>query len=92
MATRGMPGIGDDAAGEANRELAADEAALLTRTKMDLASLKPKIGDKAAFDKLVEAVQASTDKNESVAAFQARLKSLGDDVVKVAKTVVGLVK
>jgi hypothetical protein len=71
-------------------ELAEEEAALIKRTSSNLAALKPRISDPAAFDRLLAAVRASTAANESVAQLQDRLKALGQGVVKVAKEASGL--
>jgi len=88
---KGMPGIGEKAAHETDSELAEEEAKLLLRARTDVAALKPQIADKAAFEKLVQAVQESSARNESAAEFQSRIKALGEGVVKVAKTAASLV-
>jgi hypothetical protein len=43
--------------------------------------------DAATFDKLLQASRQSSSKNESVAQLQARIKTLGEGAVKLAKTV-----
>ena len=88
---RGMGNVGDIAAGETNKELAEHEAALLLRACTTLHKLKPEISDKAAFDELMQVVQECTTHNIQVAEFQARVKALGEGVVKVAKEVTKLV-
>lgn len=52
--------------------------------------LRPATADKALYDKLIEAVSQATAKNESIAAFETRIKALGTGVVALAKTL-GLV-
>jgi hypothetical protein len=69
--------------------LADEEAALIRQTGVDLSTLRPRVSDEASFDKLVEAVKASTARNESVAAFKDRLASLGKGVLSVASQVAG---
>ena len=90
MATRGMPGIGDATAARVNEELADQQAQLLLRTRTNLEDVKPVLADKEAFEKLLQAVAESTARNESVAAFQARVKALGTNAVKLAKMLSGL--
>lgn len=88
-----MGKIGNHAIGTKNKvdaELANQEAELLLRSSTKLDELKPRVGDKDAFDKLVAAVAESTRKNESVVAFQQRLQGLGKGVLAIAKTVSGL--
>jgi hypothetical protein len=92
MTKRGMGGLGDETAREVDKELASEEARLLLRTRTNLTDLRPQISDKAAFNLLLQAVQTSTEKNESVAEFKNRLEALGKGVLKVAKEVYGLVK
>lgn len=87
---KGMRGISGKTAAETDAELAAEEAKLLSRTATNLATLRPRVSDKQAFDKLIEAVRESTSQNESVAELQNRLKALGETVLKVAKEVYGL--
>ena len=86
---RGMRGIGDEIAKETDEELLAEEAELLLRTATRLESLRPKVSDKAAFDQLIQAVQASTAQHEDVAALRGRIAALGEGTVKVAKLVAG---
>ncbi len=88
---RGMRSIGDAAAGEANEELATREAEVLKRSASALETLRPRVRDEHAFNQLVAAVQASTRANESVAELQARIRTLGEGVVAVAKQVAGFV-
>lgn len=49
-------------------------------------SLKPETADSATYDKLIAAVAEATAKNESIAAFEGRVKALGSGVVALAKT------
>lgn len=49
-------------------------------------NLRPTVSDKASFDKLVKAVQDSTDANEKVGEFVTRVKQLGTVVEALAKT------
>jgi hypothetical protein len=81
-----MKGLAEGTAKKVDAMLAEEEAALLSKSSANLAALKPKLSDKAAFDILVAAVEESTRRNESVAALQARISKLGDAVVTVAKS------
>lgn len=86
----GMGKKAGETAKKVDAELAEREASLIRQTSVDLQALRPKVSDQASFDKLVQAVEASTRQNESVAAFQSRVASLGKDVVAVAKQVAGM--
>jgi hypothetical protein len=66
------------------------EASLLRDTTVDLETLRPKISDGASFDKLIDAVNTSTQQNENIAQLKQRIVSLGSGVLQVAKTVAGL--
>jgi len=87
-----MDDMADKAAKETDEELSDQEASMLKETGVTLEGLRPQVSDKASFDKLIEAVNAATANNESVAQLQNRLKSLGAGVVKVAKVVVDIIK
>ncbi len=82
----------EDAAKETDEMLSEELDALKNATAADMASLKPKITDKETYDKLIDAVKESTDKNESLAQLEARLKTLGTTAIKVAKEAVKLLK
>jgi hypothetical protein len=73
-----------------NEQLKDEELKVLMISSGKLASLKPQISDKTAFDQLVAAVSESTKKNENVAQLQARLSALGEAVVGTAKKVMPL--
>jgi hypothetical protein len=90
--TGGMDDIADDVVDQVDKELADEEANLLRQTTVDLEQLRPQISDPDAFDKLVEAVQKSTQKNEDLAQLKARLEKLGEGVLRVAKEVAGMIK
>jgi hypothetical protein len=80
-----------EAAAKETDELLSEELdALKDATAADMESLKPKITDKKIYDKLIDAVKESTDKNESLAQLEARLKTLGTTAIKVAKEAVKL--
>jgi hypothetical protein len=49
-------------------------------------ALKPDTADPAVYDKLIKAVAEATAKNESIAAFESRVKELGGEAVKLAKS------
>lgn len=49
-------------------------------------NLKPDTADSATYDKLIFAVKEATEKNESIAAFEVRVKALGSGAVALAKT------
>jgi transposase len=80
----------EEAAKETDELLSEELDALKDATAADMESLKPKITDKETYAKLIDAVKESTDKNESLAQLEARLKTLGTTAIKVAKEAVKL--
>jgi hypothetical protein len=70
----------------ADAALQGREQDLLKVTSEDMESFRPKLADedKAAFDKLVGAVQASSAQNESIALFRDRVTALGGEVLDLA--------
>lgn len=87
----GFGELGDQAADEVDAELTDVETRVLHRTAANIDALRPRVSDKAAFDKLVKVVNQSTQQNENVAALGERLREIGGEVAKVAKEVVKLV-
>jgi hypothetical protein len=86
-----MGAIGDEVAGETDNDLAVEEVDLLLRTATNLAALRPRVTDKAAFDQLIRAVQISTAENEDAGELRDRIKAMGDGAIKLAKFVAQLV-
>ena len=81
-----MASAADAAAQQTDEELAAELTALKAAASADLSALKPEITDQASYDKLIEAVNESTARNESLAQLETRIRGLGEGVLKVAKT------
>ena len=81
-----------DAAKETNEMLREELDALKNATAADMESLKPRITDKETYDTLISAVQESTDKNESLAQLEERLKTLGTKAIQVGKEAVKLLR
>ncbi len=90
--TGGMEGLANEVVSQVDKELVDEEARLLQQTTVNLEQLRPQISDPDAFDKLVEAVQKSTQKNENLAQLKARLEKLGEGVLRIAKEVAGKIK
>ncbi len=90
--TGGMEGLANEVVSQVDKELANEEASLLQQTTVDLEQLRPQISDPDAFDKLVEAVQKSTQKHESLAQLKARLEKSGAGVLRTAPQVAGKIK
>jgi len=85
-----MGGIADEAADDVDQELAAEELEVLKATSTNLEALRPQIADQATYDKLISAVEASTDKNESLSQLKERIEALGSAAVAVTNKVIGL--
>jgi len=82
----------EEAAKKTDDMLSEELDTLKNATAANLESLKPKITDKKTYDKLIDAVKKSRDKNESRAQLEARLKTLSTKAIKVAKEAVKLLK
>ena len=67
-------------------------AALRALTPAELAAITPSPTAKEAYDKLIQAVQIATARNESQAALQKRVKDLGVVAYSIAQRVAGLAK
>jgi predicted nuclease with TOPRIM domain len=85
--TGGMRKLSKKTKEKVDEMLNEKEIAMLKRTQVDIEKLRPKISDKESFNKLIEAVETATRKNESVAQLQKRIKDLGEGVFNVSKQV-----
>jgi hypothetical protein len=83
--TGGMGALISETEKKVNEQFGEREAKLLLNTTTDLAKLRPKIGDKASFDKLVGAINEATRQNHNLATLQQNVLALGKEVVAVAK-------
>ena len=81
----------DESVQKADEILEDDLKKLKQRTSTDLDALRPKVSDKASYDKLIEAVQEATKKNKNLAALKSGIEKLGPAVKKVFKEVVDLI-
>ena len=88
----GMESIAKSTAKQTDAELSGEELELIRTTTVDLASLAPKITNKADLDALIAAVKEANAKNQSVADFKNNLMALGTGVWNTAKQVIALVK
>ena len=82
--------LGDQVFKETDKELTDEEAELLLRTSIDWDALRPKVTDSAVYDQLIAVVNEATQRNESIAQLNDRLKQLGKEGVGLAKKVIGL--
>jgi hypothetical protein len=85
-----LNGLAGESAGAADAALKDDEVALLEKTSLDLAGLRPQVSDAASFDKLIAAVNESTRRNESIAQLKQRITDLGQGALAVAKEVAAI--
>lgn len=81
-----------ESAARADALLADELDALKRATNTDLEALRPKITEQAAYDQLIAVVEEASRKNMDLAMLEQRLKSLGSNVVQVAKEVAILLK
>ena len=70
-----------------DEELRDEELKLLRNTRVDLETLRPQVGDDETFDRLMEAVQEATARNESLAQLQNRVQKLGKQGITLAKKI-----
>lgn len=66
--------------------------ALKNVTQVNLEALRPKITDKQSYEKLIEIVQESTTRNETLAELKSRLEKAGTALLHVAKETADLLK
>jgi len=72
------------------RLLADELSALKEVTRTDLEKLRPKITDEETYQRLIDAVEESTRRNESIAQLKSRVEKLGAKAVEIAKKIAGL--
>ena len=77
---------------EAEEILEGELKALMDATTVELEKLRPNIGDEEIYNKLLNAVNEATTKNENLAQLQDRLKTLGTDIIRTAKKAASLLK
>ena len=87
----GMRDLGRKSAVQTDEQLAKREAEIIMATNINLESLRPRVTDPQALELLIQAVNESTEHNESIAQFQKRVSSLGKAVVRVAGEVKKLI-
>ncbi len=90
--TGGMGALSKKTKMNVDQELMEKEVSILTSTNVDLESLRPRISDAESYDKLIQAVEISTQRNESVAELQQRIADLGSGVIKVAKEAIDIAR
>jgi len=87
----GMRDLSRESVAAANEALKDEELALVMGDKNRLESLRPQFTtDAADFERLLQAVNEATQRNESAAALRDRLEALGKGVLAVAGKVVKL--
>ncbi len=67
--------------------LADIENDLLAATTLDWDSIRPDLADQAEYDRLMEIVEKSTQRNENIGQFVSRLKELGEGGVALLEKV-----
>ena len=85
--TGGMGELADQTEMKVNQMLSDRELQILKNTGVNWNKLRPQISDEESFNKLIDAVQVATQKNESIAELKNRIFNLGESVIKVAKEV-----
>lgn len=67
--------------------LADIENDLIAATTLDWDSIRPDLADQAEYDRLMEIVEKSTQRNENIGQFVSRLKELGEGGVALLEKV-----
>ena len=67
--------------------LADIENDLIAATTLDWDSIRPDLVDQAEYDRLMEIVEKSTQRNENIGQFVSRLKELGEGGVALLEKV-----
>lgn len=87
----GMRDRARESAERTNQRLAEKERELISQTTIDWDAMKPQIGSESDYQRLMDAVQQSTDRNETVGAVIQRLEALGSEGIALAKKVRGII-
>ncbi len=82
-----MDELSDDAASQADAQLADRELRLIAETSFDWKKYRPAVGEEATYNALQEAVASATDHNRDIAQLRARIEALGDAGVALVKKV-----
>lgn len=90
--THGMRKKAKETRKKVDETLKDREVELLRITNVDLESVRPQIADDASFNKLIEAVNEATQRNEKLADLKKHIIDLGEEVIRVAKEIAGIIK
>ena len=81
--TNGMRNRAKKTRKKIDRRLAEVEQQLLADTTLDWEEIRPHVSDQAEYDRLIEIVDAATERNESIGQLIDRLKALGVEGAKL---------
>jgi len=88
----GMANLAKETRRKVDEAMSVIEEQVIKATAIDMASLRPQITDKEAFDQLLAVVKESTQKNYSIAELQEKISVLGTNVKNTAIEVASIIK
>jgi rhodanese-related sulfurtransferase len=80
----GMANLAKETRRKVDEAMSVIEEHIIKATAIDMASLRPQITDKEAFDQLLVVVNESTQRNYSIAELQEKISVLGTNVKNTA--------
>jgi len=88
----GMANLAKETRRKVDEAMSIIEEHVIKATTIDMASLRPQITDKEAFDQLLAVVKESTQKNNSIAELQEKISVLGTNVKNTAIEAASIIK
>ena len=86
-----MRSIGKKTFDRTNLELADKELKVLRNTKIVWESLRPKISNKELYDRLINEIKLSTDKNEDLSQLRNRIQEFGKEGLDLVRKVIKMI-
>ena len=88
----GMANLAKETRRKVDEAMSIIEEKVIKTTAIDMASLRPQITDKEAFDQLLVVVKESTQRNYSIAELQGKIDAMGTNVKNTAIETASLIK
>jgi len=88
----GMANLAQETRRKVDEAMSIIEERVIKATAIDMASLRPQITDKEAFDQLLAIVKESTQKNYSIAELRGKIDAMGTNVKNTAIETASLIK
>lgn len=88
----GMINLAKETRKKVDESMSVIEEQLIKETTVDMASLRPKITDKEAFDQLLAVVNEAKQRNYSMAELQEKIAVLGANVNNTVIEIASIIK